>query len=289
MRLSAHGISYAYTPGRPVLAGLSLEVREKEVLFLLGPNGSGKTTLLECLCGLREPQRGKVLLGDRDVYSLPPRTRAKHLGYVPQVHRPVFGFRVWEVVLMGRAPHLGPFATPGKEDLREVAWALEAVGLTALAGRPYTQLSGGELRLALIARGLAQGVKFLFLDEPDAHLDPSHQHRVLGLIGELAERGLAPVVASHHPNNALHYGGRVALLGAGRLLVSGPPGEVLTPGWLRELYGMEFELLVGKDGGRALIPAQGRSDSSSSTGSESGVGSRYSRESAASLPAARKA
>lgn len=289
MRLSAHNISYAYAPGRPVLAGLSLEIREKEVLFLLGPNGSGKTTLLECLGGLREPQRGTVLLEGRDVYSLPPRARAKHLGYVPQVHRPVFGFRVWEVVLMGRAPHLGPFSTPGKEDLKEAAWALEAVGLAGLADRPYTELSGGELRLTLIARGLAQGVKFLFLDEPDAHLDPSHQHRVLWLIGELADRGLAPVVASHHPNSALHYGGRVVLLGAGRPLASGPPEDVLTPGWLRELYGMEFELLVGKDGRRALIPAQGRSDSSAPTESARGSGSRYSRESAESLPAARKA
>ena len=289
MRLSAHDISYAYIPGRPVLTGLSLEIWGKEVLFLLGPNGSGKTTLLECLGGLRKPQRGKVLLEGRDVYALPPRSRAKYLGYVPQVHRPVFGFRVWEVVLMGRAPHLGPLSTPGKEDLRETAWALEAVGLAGLAERPYTELSGGELRLALIARGLAQGVKFLFLDEPDAHLDPGHQHRVLELIGGLAERGLAPVVASHNPNNALHYGGRVVLLGAGRLLASGPPGEVLTPGWLRELYGVEFELLVGEHGRRALIPAQGGSDSNASTGRARGSGSRYSRESAESLPAARKA
>lgn len=284
MRLSARGISYAYTPGRPVVSDLSLEVEEREVLFILGPNGSGKTTLLECLGGLRQPQAGEVLLDGRDLYSLPPRLRAKLLGYVPQVHRPVFGYRVWEVVLMGRAPHLGPLSTPGRGDLRRVAWALEAVGLSGLAERPYTRLSGGELRLALIARGLAQGVKFLLLDEPDAHLDPSHQHRVLQLVRELADQGLAPLVTSHHPNNALHYGRRVILLGEGGLLASGPPEVVLTPGWLGELYGMEFELLVGKGGRRALIPAQG----SSFTERDRGVGSASSASRAAKASAAAK-
>ncbi|MGY4707519.1 ABC transporter ATP-binding protein [Candidatus Bipolaricaulota sp. J31] len=288
MRLAAHGISYSYVPGRPVLQGVSVELAAGEVLFLLGPNGSGKTTLLECLAGLRRPGAGRVLLGDADLHRLSPRERARRIAYVPQVHRPVFGYSVLEVVLMGRAPHLGTFAAPGRED-REVALeALEAVGLPGHAHRPYTELSGGEMRLVLIARGLAQGATFLLLDEPDAHLDPRHQHGVLTLVRDLTARGLGALVTSHSPNNALRYPDRVVLLSAGRVRAQGAPEEALTPPRLRETYGMEFVLLVGENGHRALVPAQGRSSSSAPTGSVSGAGNRYPPERADSLLAARK-
>ncbi len=287
MRLAAAELSYAYIPGRPVLKGVSLEVEEGEVLFLLGPNGSGKTTLLECLCGLRRPQAGRILLGGEDLHGLPARERAKHIGYVPQIHRPVFGFRVIEVVLMGRAPHLGLFSSPQEPDFKVALQALEAVGLSGLAGRPYTELSGGEMRLVFIARGLAQGARFLLLDEPDAHLDPKNQHEVLELVRGLAGEGFSPVVTSHSPNNALFYARRAALLRAGELLSFGEPESVLTPEDLARAYGMEFKLLVGEEG-RALIPAQGRSSFSRSTERERGSGRAYSRESLENLSAAAK-
>lgn len=288
MRLSAQDVHYAYVPGRPVLHGASLGIDAGEIVFLLGPNGSGKTTLLECLGGLRRPHAGRVLLGDADLYALSPRERARAIGYVPQVHRPVFGYSVLEAVLMGRTPHLGTFSAPGREDRRIALEALEAVGLSGLADRPYTQLSGGEMRLVLLARGLAQGAKFLLLDEPDAHLDPGHRHGILSLVRGFSARGLAALVTSHDPTNALLYGDRVYLIRGGETLAQGPPPDVLTPERLREAYGMEFVLLVGEEGHRALVPAQGRISSSPATESASGEGSRYSRESPESLPAARK-
>lgn len=288
MRLSARGIRYAYVPGRPVLRDASLDIGEGEVLFLLGPNGSGKTTLLECLAGLRRPPRGEVLLGDADLYRMGPRERARAIAYVPQVHRPVFGYTVREVVLMGRTPHLGPFSAPGREDEGIARWALEVVGLSSLADRPYTELSGGEMRLVLIARGLAQGARFLLLDEPDAHLDPGHQHRILSLARDLASRGISALITSHNPNNALHYADRVVLLGGGSVRAEGSPEEVLTPEGLRDTYGLEFVLLVGEDGHRALVPAQGRSSSRAPAGSARGSSSRYSRARAESRPAAAK-
>lgn len=284
MRLAARGISYAYVPGKPVLRGVTVGIDAADTLFLLGPNGSGKTTLLECLAGLRRPREGHVLLGDADLYNLPPRERARAIGYVPQVHRPVFGYTVLEVVLMGRAPYLGTFSAPGREDRRIALEALAAVGLRGFAGRPYTELSGGEMRLVLIARGLAQEARFLLLDEPDAHLDPKHQHEVLSLVRGFASRGLATLVTSHNPTNALLYARRVALLQGGSILAHGPPEDVLTPGRLQEAYGMEFVLLVGENGHRALVPAQGIT-SNAATGRESGTESASSRASSESLPA----
>jgi len=285
MRLSARGLTYAYVPEKPVLRGVSVEIRPGEVLFLLGPNGSGKTTLLECLCGLRRPLRGRVLLGEADLYGIPRRERARAIGYVPQVHRPVFGYSVLEVVLMGRSPHLGTFSAPGREDRRIALEALDAVGLRGFAGRPYTELSGGEMRLVLIARGLAQEARFLLLDEPDAHLDPKHQHGVLSLVRGFSARGIATLVTTHNPTNALLYARRVALLQGGSILAHGPPEEVLTPGRLREAYGMEFVLLVGEDGHRALVPAQGI-PANASADRERGTGSASSQASSESLPAA---
>ena len=262
MKLSAHGVSYAYRPGVPVLQGISLELGAGKVYFLLGPNGSGKTTLLECLCGLRAPQGGRISLGGRDLYALPPMERARAIAYVPQIHRPVFGYRVLEVVLMGRAPHLGLLSTPGRRDLDIAFAALDAVGLSKLADHVYTELSGGEMRLVLIARGLAQEARFLLLDEPDAHLDPKHQHGILRLVRGLAAEGLSPVLTTHNPNNALLYADSVAILRGGLLVAQGPRDEVLTPRNISIAYGMEFELIGGNQGLKAFVPVQGRSSRS---------------------------
>lgn len=262
MRLVAQGVTYAYSPGKPVLRRVSLELGPGRSHFLLGPNGSGKTTLLECLCGIRPPQEGRVSLGDRDLYALSPVERARAIAYVPQVHRPVFGYRVLEVVLMGRAPHLGLFSTPGRRDLSVACAALEAVGLSGYAHRVYTKLSGGEMRLVLIARGLAQEPQFLLLDEPDAHLDPKHQHGILELGRRLAEEGVSPVITTHNPNNALFYADNVVLLKDGIIAARGPRDEVLTPSNISFAYGMEFALISGENGLAAFVPAQGRSSAS---------------------------
>lgn len=276
MRLRVELLSYAYRAGNWVLNGVSLESRAGEVLFLLGPNGSGKTTLVECLAGLRRPQAGRATVDGQDIHGLPHRLRARLIAYVPQLHRPVFGYRVLDVVTMGRAPYLGLASRPGRDDVRTALAALESVGLGGVDHRPYSELSGGELRLVLIARALAQGAQFILLDEPDAHLDPGNQHRVLELAGRLAGTGRGLVITSHNPNAALAYGDRVALLKGGRVAGQGHPQGVLTPEVLQRAYGLRFVLLRGETGELALVPAQGRSPESSSTESASGTGSRHS-------------
>jgi iron complex transport system ATP-binding protein len=191
-----------------------------------------------------------------DVRALSRESRARFLGLIPQVHEPVFSYTVGEVVLMGRAPHLGLVSSPGREDLRIAARALEAVGLGRLWDRPYTTLSGGEQRLCLIARGLAQGAAFLLMDEPDAHLDPRHQHEVLGMVQGLAREGLSFLVTTHNPNNAL-CANQVLLLGFGELIAEGSPGEALTPVALSRAYGIPFEVIGDGQGPRAVLPLRG--------------------------------
>jgi iron complex transport system ATP-binding protein len=259
MKLRADSITFAYIAGLDVLSDVSVSVDTGEVFFILGANGSGKTTLLDCLAGLRVPRRGRVLLDGTPIDRISPRERAKQVGLVPQIHEPVFEYTVGDVVLMGRAPHLGLFARPGRRDAGAVEVALEAVGLAGLRGRVYTEISGGERQLALIARGLAQGAACLLMDEPAAHLDPRHQHEVFAAVARLAADGFSFVVTSHQPNNALLYADRVAFLIEGRVDVQETSGDAMTEEMLESAYGIPFEVVEGTSGSRAILPRVSRS------------------------------
>jgi iron complex transport system ATP-binding protein len=254
MRLTASSISYAYVRGEEVLKRVSLSLTDGEVAFVLGANGCGKTTLLECLSGLRQPTSGTVLVDGRPLSRLAPRERAQGIGVVPQLHEPAFAFTVAEAVLMGRAPQLGLFARPGSSDRAIVDDALAAVGIVAMRNRAYTEISGGEQQLVLIARGLAQGASCLLMDEPAAHLDPHHQHGILGIVRRLAAGGRSFVVTSHQPDNAFLYAHSVLLLVAGATHSYGRPVEAITEESLRAAYGIEFEIVRGQTGARAVVP-----------------------------------
>ena len=254
MKLIATALAFAYSPEREVLRSVSLSLCDGQVMFVLGSNGSGKTTLLQCLAGLMNPLRGSITLDGQTLRELPLRTRARQIGFVPQMHEPVFEFTVEQAVLMGRAPHLGLFERPGKKDRKAAKKAIEAVGIQHLSHRPYTKISGGERQLALIARGLAQGARILLMDEPVAHLDPHHQHDVLSVVRNLAADGFAFAIASHLPNHALLYADWVAFLVDGRADVQGPPATTITEGSLQSAYEMEFEIIRNDSGTRAILP-----------------------------------
>jgi len=259
MRLVARSISYAYGD-TPALSEVSLVIEPGAMTFVLGANGSGKTTLLQCLCGVRRPDAGVVTLDGRPIEQLTARARARIIAYVPQIHEPVFAYSVLEVALMGRTPHRGALAAPRPGDRRATLAALDAVGLAALRDRPYTQTSGGEQRLALVARALAQGADILLLDEPDAHLDPSFQERVLRRIRGLTAAGRTAVVTSHAPNNALLHADQVLFLAGGCRIAAGSPRAVLTERTLHAAYGMAFAVIEDAAGRRAILPAQSPDD-----------------------------
>lgn len=252
--ITARGITYAYVPGRPVLRGVGFALAPREAVFVLGANGSGKTTLIECLCGVRAPQAGVVEVGGHSLFELSPRQRARLIGYVPQFQEVVFTFTAWDMVLLGRAPHVGWLRAPSREDSEAAAQALNLLGIWDLRARPITTLSGGERRLVLIARGLAQGGRYLFLDEPDANLDPANQHRVLHMVQSLVREGLGLVVSSHNPNNALLYGSRVLVLANGKTLSEGPPASALSAETLALAYGIPFQVVGDDHGPRAVLP-----------------------------------
>lgn len=250
MILQAAGLSIGYR-GTVIGRDLAVALPAGDVLVLLGPNGGGKTTLLKTLLGLLSPLAGEVRLEDRPLAAFSVRERARRIAYVPQVHVGTFGFSVEEVVLMGRTAHGGFLSRPSARD-EAAAWeAMERLGIGALAGRPYTLISGGERQLVLIARALAQEPRIIVLDEPTANLDFGNQGKVLREMRRLSESGLAVLFTTHDPNHALRYAQRVLMIGGGRAIYQGPVQEGLERGRLSRLYGSEVEE-IARDGERAF-------------------------------------
>ncbi len=240
MNLAAHGVGHRYRE-RVVLSGVDLTVAGGELVAVVGPNGAGKSTLLRRLSGaLRGP--GVILLDGGDLTRIPARILARRLAMLEQEVPTELDFPVEELVAFGRHPHrprLGPLS---QRDRTAVHRALEATGTTGLVRRPFSQLSGGERRKALLATVLAQEPAVLLLDEPTVHLDVHHQLEIMSLLAELAADGRAVVCALHDLNLAAAFAHRMLLLKEGRVVAIGPPAEVLTRDLLRHVF--EIEAMV---------------------------------------------
>jgi iron complex transport system ATP-binding protein len=233
-------------PERPIFSGLSLSLEEGEVLGLMGPNSSGKTTLLKLMDGLLRPQRGRVLLEDKDLDQIPRGNVARIIAVVPQAMEVPFSFTVAEIVLMGRAPYLTRFGWEKQKDLDIAREAMALTGVAGLEERPFRDLSQGEKQRVLIARALAQEPRVMLLDEPTSHLDINHQVEINELIRRLnLQKGLTVLHISHDLNLAAEYCHRVVLLHQGAVFSAGIPAEVITEENIRRVY--ETKVLVEKN------------------------------------------
>jgi iron complex transport system ATP-binding protein len=246
--IEIQGISFDYGQGN-IFQDLSFQVDRGEIFCLLGPNGCGKTTLLDCLLGILKPEVGRILIDQKDISGLGPRKRARFMSYVPQRHDSTFPYSVLEMAMMGRAAYTDMFSSPSDRD-REIAEdALGQVGIAHLRERPYTQLSGGELQLVMLARALAQESPIIIMDEPTSHLDFRHELIVLETItGLVHEKDISVIIATHFPNHAFYFEDslaetRVAMLNDGGFLASGRPREVLNVDNIRKLYRIESNLI----------------------------------------------
>ena len=256
--LAARALDFGYGT-RAVGRGLELDLEAGEVLCVLGPNGSGKSTLFRTLLGLLPPLGGRVLLGDRDLASLPRAEIARAIAYVPQAAATHFDFSVSEVVEMGRTAHLGVFEQPGPRDRAIARDALTRLGMAGLADRAITQVSGGERQLALIARALASEAPVIVMDEPTANLDFGNQSLILEEVARLRGAGTAVLFSTHHPDHALRIADRVLMIREGRVMAAGRAVETVNPENLSALYGrpIDVALVASPDGTprRICVPA----------------------------------
>jgi len=251
-RLQARQLSYRIGD-RLILDNVSLEIAAGDNIALLGANGAGKSTLLRLLLGLLKPATGQVLLDDQPLPKLSRRAIARQLAYVPQTHVPSFPFSVAQIVAQGRLPITGLGRAPGVADEQAVTQALTELGIEHLQSRTYTELSGGECQLVLIARALVQKARLVILDEPVTGLDYGHQLRLLDLLQRLADQGLSVLSSSHRPEQALACANRVLVLHEGRLIADGEPRAVIDSDLMQRLYDVTVRQ-IDADGHRFFIP-----------------------------------
>jgi iron complex transport system ATP-binding protein len=236
---------------RMVLDRVSLTVNHGELLGVIGPNGAGKTALLRCALGLEGREHAhRVEIGGVPATRLSPLQRARALAYLPQQTETAWPISAAAAVALGRLPHGGG---GNEKDTRAVTDALDAVGMSALADRPLTTMSGGERALVLLARALAVESDVLLLDEPAAALDPHHQLATMDLLHRLTDQGKAVCVVLHDLSVAARFCHRVAVLHAGRLVAEGQPEETLTDALLERVYAIRGAR-SRVDGAHLLVP-----------------------------------
>jgi iron complex transport system ATP-binding protein len=229
---------------RPVLRNIDLSVGEGELLVLAGPNGSGKTTLLKTAGGLLAPQEGRVTVNGKDIRGLKLKERAALTAFLFQVREEPWPFSVRETVAQGCFARHGWLGAETRSDREAVNAALEKAELCALAERPVTELSGGELQRVYIARCVAQGAAFLLLDEPENNLDIKYTNIILTLLSNLVKEGRGAIVSLHDLRLASRFAHRIVLLSMdGTISALGPPAEVLTEENLGKVYDMPPELV----------------------------------------------
>ncbi|MCI7474694.1 MAG: ABC transporter ATP-binding protein [Clostridiales bacterium] len=231
--------------GSQILKGVDIQAGRKELVGVIGPNGSGKSTLLKCLYRVLRPSGGAVWLDGRELERYSFKESARRVAVVAQHNYYNFDFSVYDVVMMGRAPHKGALERDNHRDHQLVRSALETVGMEGFAARSFSTLSGGEQQRVILARALAQDTPCLILDEPTNHLDIKFQLQLMDIVKQLDR---TVVAAIHDLNLAAMYCDRLYALKDGEIVGSGPPQALLTEAFLRRVYEVEAHIFTDPTG-----------------------------------------
>lgn len=241
--LTLSNITYQYTKTGPeILHNISFTAEPGDFIHLLGPNGVGKSTLFKCLLGFFKTYGGMIKLNGTCITSLSRKEIAKQIAYIPQSTYPTFNYEVLDVVLMGLTSQLTLLSSPKQEHVQKAQKALENLGIEHLAHAGYSEISGGERQLVLIARALVQDANILIMDEPTANLDYGNQHRVMTQISELAGKGYIILLSSHNPDHAFQYANRTIVLSGGKIIADGTPENVITEQLIKEIYNVSVKI-----------------------------------------------
>ncbi|MDI3419351.1 ABC transporter ATP-binding protein [Streptomyces luteolus] len=254
MHLAVEALTAGY-PGHTAVRGVDLSVPAGQVVAIVGPNGCGKSTLLRAMARLHKPSSGSVRAGDADVWQLRQRAAAHRIALLPQSPQAPEAVTVAGLVRYGRHPHQGLFRQWSREDEQAVREALDATGATELAERRLDQLSGGQRQRCWLAMVLAQQTPIVLLDEPTSALDLGHAVEVLELVREVAAAGRTVVMVLHDLASAARYADTIVAMNAGEVLAHGPSREVVDAALVKELYGIDADILRAPgDGSPVVVP-----------------------------------
>ena len=240
VRLKVKNVEFSYA-SVPILKDICIELAASEMLGVVGPNGAGKSTLLRCIDRILKPQRGSILLDEREIKKMSMIELAKKLGYIPQSTAQVFPATVFDTVLLGRRPHVG--WRSGEKDRKKVLKALQMLNIEKFAMRDINELSGGQQQKVFIARALTQEPDVLLFDEPTSNLDIKHQLEVMEIIKSIVrEKEISAIMAIHDLNLASRYADRIIMMNGGEIFSAGDSVSVLTPESIKQVYGVEAEV-----------------------------------------------
>ncbi len=249
VKLKIKDVEFSYA-SVPILKNVCIELRASEMLSVVGPNGAGKSTLLRCIDRILKPQRGSILLDEREIKEMSRMELAKKMGYIPQSSAQVFPATVFDTVLLGRRPHVGWRSS--EKDTKMVLEMLQMLNIKSFAMRDINELSGGQQQKVFIARALTQEPDVLLLDEPTSNLDIKHQLEVMDIIKNIVrEKGIAAIMAIHDLNLASRYADRIVMMNGGEIFDAGDAAAVLTPENIKHVY--DVEVKVNNHDGRPYI------------------------------------
>jgi iron complex transport system ATP-binding protein len=236
-----------------IVDNLNIKIPSGQITALVGANGSGKSTILKAMARMMKPKGGTVFLDGKSIHRQATKEVAKQLAILPQNPIAPDGLTVSELVTYGRFPHQKGFGSLSKEDKEAVRWSIEMTGMNEFNDRPVDQLSGGQRQRAWIAMALAQGTNILFLDEPTTFLDMAHQLEVLKLLQKLnKEENRTIVMVVHDLNHAARYAHHMVAIKKGTVVSSGTPAEVMNLDVLREVFGIEADIIFDPRSGVPL-------------------------------------
>ena len=228
---------------KTVLDEISFTIISGQIVAILGKNGAGKTTLIKCLNRVQTPQNGKVEICSKDISRQSLIELSKSVSYVPQSVRTSFPMDVFDVLLLGRRPHISWMTS--SEDLEAVSETLRKFGLENLAFRRFDRLSGGERQRVIIAKAVVQNPRVYLLDEPTSDLDLQHQLLVMEAVTDIIRNSggsKSAIFAIHDINIAARFSDRVILLHEGRIFADGTPSEVITRSNIATVFGVDSEI-----------------------------------------------
>lgn len=247
MKLELRDVSCGYEADHPIIKNINFSVEDGDICCLLGPNGVGKTTLFKTILNLIPPLGGQISIDGADIRNWKPKKMSRYMAYVAQAHVPSFPYLVKDIVMLGRLGQTRALGQPSRKDYEITEQALEDVGIRHLRDMVYTEISGGERQLLMIARALAQQPKILIMDEPTANLDYGNMILVMKTIRNLAKKGLTVIFTTHMPDQAFMCEAKTAILFREYPLEFGEAGQVITEANLKKAYHADVQIVEVMD------------------------------------------
>ncbi|MCL2358034.1 MAG: ABC transporter ATP-binding protein [Defluviitaleaceae bacterium] len=252
--LTVKNLNFSYNRNRKVLCDVSFSLEAGSIMTVLGPNGVGKSTLFDCLCRLKSPDSGEIILDGKHINSYTIKQLASIITLLSQTVKASFDFTVREYVLMGCAPRISPFGSPKASDYDDVEKVLADLEISHFADKIFTKLSGGEKQQVSIAKAIIQRPKIMLFDEPTSFLDIGNQQKILRIIKKMAQAGYSVIMTTHNPDHAIQLGGICALIHPGGNMTVGSP-ESLSAEVLSGIYKTPLHLLNIEELGRCACIA----------------------------------